>query len=273
GVARLDARSGGPVAEVPGVGESVSVQDRRAAAVEADDGALGGAVRSAGRGRGRAIDGRIVTGAAAHVAERLPPHGHELPGVAVGIQGELQHPEGKRQDLAVGRDDGVGSREALASGADVELLDAVRRVYQAGRVHRGEALVVVLLCVQHHVRPGGVQPVPDGLDRARRREPGRVGGTEPGDVPERERALLAVRGEVALEPLVLRGAGVEWYVGTVGVEDDDVPSAHVEAVVAQAARSPAPTSTPKPPAVAIVAVVAAGGLARPRVSVTVSVTV
>ena len=41
----------------------------------------------------------------------------------------------------------------------------------------------------------------------------------------------------------------------------------------QVAMSPAPTSTTKPPAVAIVAVVAAGGLARPRVSVTVSVTV
>src|SRR5207247_7158627 len=102
----------------------------------------------------------------------------------------------------------------------------------AGRVGLGEALVVVHVAVHDDVRAGCVQVVPE----RQRRGPGgkgtRGGRVEARVVPHREDALAAGGGEVGLEPQLLGGSGGRRNEAVVAVHHDDVPGAHVEAVVA-----------------------------------------
>src|SRR5438093_11671426 len=56
-------------------------------------------------------------------------------------------------------------------------------------------------------------------------------------MPHGECALLAVRREVGLEPLVLLRAGAERDMAAVGVQYDDMPGAEIDAVVSLAARA------------------------------------
>src|SRR5207249_10678077 len=56
-------------------------------------------------------------------------------------------------------------------------------------------------------------------------------------MPHGECALLAVRREVGLEPLVLLRAGAERDMAAVGVQHDDMPGAEIDAVVSLAARA------------------------------------
>ena len=114
-----------------------------------------------------------------------------------------------------------------AAGADHELPNAEHGVGRAGRRLRREAFVGVLVTVDDDIRAGLVQVGPD-------RVPGVVIPVQDpravlGLVPDRRGALRRARGEVGLEPLLLgrAGAGID-----VVVDDDDVPGAEVEAVVA-----------------------------------------
>ena len=55
------------------------------------------------------------------------------------------------------------------AGADDELADAPIAVHLAVGVLRSEALVVVIVAVDDHVDPGGVQRPPEGVHRRRSR--------------------------------------------------------------------------------------------------------
>ena len=115
----------------------------------------------------------------------------------------------------------------LTAGAGDDLPDAVR-VRGAARVELGEALVVVLVSVEHHVRVGCVQVVPERPDRS-------VGGGArriEGMMEVRQRASVRMRGEVVREPDLLRAPGFAGHVAAIGVERDQVPWADVVAVVA-----------------------------------------
>ena len=113
------------------------------------------------------------------------------------MQGQLQDTEGVAvANLAVR----LGRREAVvasAARACHELADSVR-VGLSLRVLEREALVVVVVAVQHHVGLGRIQVLPEGVearvvavDAAR---------SEARLVPIREDALGgSVRGQIALE--------------------------------------------------------------------------
>jgi hypothetical protein len=163
----------------------------------------GGAVGRRGQRDGRGRD-RVVTGGRAGVGERLSRHREELPVVARGVEGELEDSPGLAvADLAVGLhlDDVVGA--AAPSRADDELADALRGVRRSGGRLGREALIDVAMAVQDHVGSGGIQVLPERL-KLRGGGFGGVGRTEQGTVEVGEGAGRRMRGEVGLEPLLLR---------------------------------------------------------------------
>src|SRR5206468_11045154 len=98
---------------------------------------------------------RSVAGRAAVVAEGGAGGVHEPPAVAAPQEGEPQDPEGAgHADPAVGRHRAERQPRG-AAGADHQLADAVDGVVAAERVLRGEALVVVVVAVEHQVGVGG----------------------------------------------------------------------------------------------------------------------
>src|SRR2546421_6716369 len=101
----------------------------------------------------------------------------------------------------------------LAAGTGDDLPDAVRGRGPA-RVELGEALVVVLVSVQHDVRVGRVQIVPERPDRA----VGRGTSREERLMEVRERAGVRMRGEVVREPALLSTPGLASHVAAVGIE-------------------------------------------------------
>src|SRR5215210_555287 len=137
---------------------------------------------------------------AAGVAKGLASFGHELPIVARGMKRQLEDPVGVRvPDLAVGNDVAEGV-VALAPGTHDELPDASSGVGYPARCLGGEALVVVVVSVQDHIRAGGIQGVPGRyhLRVAAVLRPGR----EHGMMPEGERTRGGgVGSEVLLEPV------------------------------------------------------------------------
>src|SRR5206468_7088739 len=129
------------------------------------------------------------------------------------------------------RRDGRGHGGGVPTHTYVELTDPPRGVRVPAGVLGSEALVIVLLTVEHDLRSRGIQIVPDRNDATRavprriiRREEQRV-------VEHRERTALAAGREVRLQPLLLHRAGPARHRGGV-VEHDDVPVVtQVEAVV------------------------------------------
>src|SRR5690348_14200686 len=104
--------------------------------------------RRAGARRARrcAADGeRSVTGGGTAVGEGLAGLGHELPRVAVGVEGELHHSEGVVvTDFAVGQDR-AEAVEAGSARSDDEVPEAARVVELSAGVHRGEPFVLVVV--------------------------------------------------------------------------------------------------------------------------------
>ena len=171
-----------------------------------------------------------MTRARPGVRKREGGNRDELPRVAVVAEGELQHARRAAVvHLAVGLRDAVEAVDPDPTGANRELPDAQLRIRCAVRLLRREPLVHFVVRVEHDLRPGGVQIVPQRLHRGiDRRESVARGRAEAWDVPHGERALGGVGGQVRLEPQFLRRAGRR---GDVAVQHDDVPGAQVVAVV------------------------------------------
>ena len=164
------------------------------------------------------------------VGERESGNRDELPGVAVAAERELQDPRGAAvAHFAVRRRAAIEAVDADSARADGELPDADLEISAAIRPLRGEALVDFVVRVDHDLRPGGVEIIPQrphGVVHRRQAVAGR--GAEEGGVPHRERALRRVVQEVVLEPLLL---GRALKGGDAAVEHHDVPIAQVVAVV------------------------------------------
>src|SRR5690242_19633310 len=134
------------------------------------------------------------------VGERAAGDGHELPAIAGGREGQFQDPGcAARARLAVGLDR-VEAVEPDPAGADGELADAARLIYDAGGRLWREALVQLVVRVEHELRARRVQVVPQRLDRVAHGGPRRA---EARHMPDRGRTLLAAGREVGLEPQLL----------------------------------------------------------------------
>jgi hypothetical protein len=147
------------------------------------------------------------------------------------MERELQDPvRGVVADLGGGKRRSIRV-EALSSGSDHELADAVLGIGFPVRVLRCEPFVVVLVAAQREIHASLLERAPD-VDHPRvvavlgaRRE-ARV-------MPHRDGARRRVRGEVFADPLLLSRSGLASAgdFAAVAVDDDDVPGAEVVAVV------------------------------------------
>src|SRR4029453_11503034 len=98
--------------------------------------------------------------AAADIREALAGNRNELPVVPIAPERQLQHsPTSVVADLAVGKRSGK-VRELRPTGADDELAHATSRIHDAVRALRSEALITVIVRIDHHVGAGLVQRAP-----------------------------------------------------------------------------------------------------------------
>src|SRR6476620_10434077 len=134
------------------------------------------------------------------VRERTSGFRNELPVVARRVQRQLQDPESIGVDDLAVRNRGADRFVLSPARTDDDLADSVHdRVLI--RVLRREALVLMVVAVEHYVGTGVVQVVPP----ISKRVVAAVGtGAEPRFVPVRERAKVLVCGQVVLEPYRLR---------------------------------------------------------------------
>ena len=225
-----------------GVGIGVVGEDTRGGLHE---GRVLGCAVAVGHGhRGAVGDRRCgVDRAGARVGEGAACDRQELPVVGGGVEGQLEHAVGRAggPDLA-GREGRAESAAGCPAGADREGADAVGRVddrlagQRGARLDRGEALIDMVMTDQQDVDAGGVQVVPQRLERLVIRGAGAVARL----VPQGDDVLGAVGGEVGLQPQLLgraRGAATDDQLA-LAVEVDDVPVARgdVVAVVVLAVR-------------------------------------
>ena len=108
---------------------------------------------------------------------------------------------------------------------DHELSNTKQRIGRSIRILRREALVVVVVPVQHHISACRIEVSPQLLGRS---VVSVLSGAEAGLVPVRERAGIGMRGQVGKQPPFLRRARAD---GDLRVERDHVPGADVPAVV------------------------------------------
>ena len=190
-------------------------------------GEVGAGVHSGRRGA------RAVAAAAARVARGLARHRDELPRVRPVAERELQDAiHAADPCLAVRNYQRIGGVEPLASRTHHELADPGHRIGDTrGRLGR-EPLVVTHVRVDDQRRMPGDEVVPERLYCRGRRERARRRRVEARAVPHGEDALLRGRGEIGLEPRLLRRAERRRDVAVVAVEDDDVPGAEIVAVIA-----------------------------------------
>src|SRR5215472_16396324 len=127
----------------------------------------------------------------ARIRELLTGDGDKFPLVAVRAQNHLQHAEGAVAANFAGRGRLAESSLVLASGPHNEFSDSASRIADARGSLRGKSLVVVIVAVQHHVRAGGVEIIPERLHLAR--VPVFVPGTEQGNMPIGEDAVGCIR--------------------------------------------------------------------------------
>ena len=167
------------------------------------------------------------------VGEAAADLGDELPVVAVRAQGELEDAEARVVARLEGGCVAGGDRRdavVLPTGAHDELTDPVAVREPCRALGRVALVVVVAVTVQHDVGPRRVEVVPELRRLGVVSEPP---GVESRVVPVGEGAHVRMRGEVALEPLLLRAAvPAAAHEVAVRVERDQVPAADVEAVVA-----------------------------------------
>src|SRR5438874_3675705 len=122
----------------------------------------------------------------------------ELPVVSRRMQGQFEDAEMAPVARFGSRVERAGDAVVLPAGPGDDLSDAVG-ISSAAWIELGEALVVVLVPVEHHVGVGRVEVVPERKDRGLR---GRTGRKE--RVMEvRQRAGVRMRGQVAGEPGLL----------------------------------------------------------------------
>src|SRR5881275_78686 len=141
-----------------------------------------------------------VTVPGPRVGERSPHHlrnRDELPAIGPRCQCQPEDTVVVAAGLAVGNR-GPEPIGAAAPRPDHELADPPHGVGPAVRRLEREALIVVLVSRQDHVRPGFVQRLPQRL-RLRVAAVGRA-RAEAGVMPISERAELGVRGEVGAHP-------------------------------------------------------------------------
>ena len=120
------------------------------------------------------------------------------------MQRELEDAEARIvADLAVG-DGRAKGVVAGAAGADYELADPLGVGGTAWVLGR-EPFVVVVVPVEDDVRPSRVEVAPEWVERGV--TPMLGAGRKARLVPVREDALRRMRGEVVLEPRLLRGTG------------------------------------------------------------------
>src|SRR6266516_2220847 len=170
-----------------------------------------------------------VAGPRPRVGERSPHllrNRDELPAVGLWRQCQLEDTVVRAAGLAVG-DRGPEPVSAAAPCPYHELAYPPRGVGSAVRGLEREALVVVLVSRQDHVRPGLVQRLPQRL-RLRLAAGGRA-RAEAGVMPISERADFGVRGEVGAEPALLGRARAHVQIR---IQRDDVPGTEIVAVVA-----------------------------------------
>src|SRR5437868_3043445 len=154
----------------------------------------------------------------------LADRANELPVIAARMQGQLEDPEGATlAQLAVGLDERKAAEVAPTSAHD-ELADAVRQVEVLAWILGGEALVIMVVRVQDHVRSRSVQILPE---RAVRGEIAAAPGAPAHLMPEGQDAGVGMGGQVCLEPLLLGAARRAADVGTLGIEGDEVPGPQV----------------------------------------------
>jgi hypothetical protein len=158
----------------------------------------------------------------------------EAPVVAVGVQGQAEDAEGVvPPDLAVGLRV-AESAQVAAAGAHDELGHPFLGGGPSGVALWGEAFVAVLVSVEHDVdaRVCRTCQKAETVSSSPHSSP----GGEPGSVERGERAVRGVVGQVGGQPLALVAVGVAADLRALGVQDDNVPGAHVEGVPALAAR-------------------------------------
>src|SRR4051794_32956278 len=173
----------------------------------------------------------LVAGAGPGNREGLARLGGEAPDVAARVQAEPDDPERLGVERFAAGDPGRGARMVVAAGADDDLAHAPGGVDRAAGVQRGEALVEVLVGGEDEVGPGARERVPDRGQRGRVLDDGAARG-EARLVEEGHRAGLRMRGEVGLDPLLLRAADVAGAREAVAlaVDRQHVPGADVERV-------------------------------------------
>src|SRR5690348_1511925 len=154
-----------------------------------------------------------------------------MPAVAVRMQGHDQHARccGVADDTV--RPDRPEPVMTLAAGPHDELADA-RRVSAPGGILRGEALVVVVVPVEHDIGVGGEQIPPE---RVINWVVAVLAGAESRLMPVREDARRGMLAQVGREPPLFRGAGrTAADEVAFGVQRDEVPPPQVIAVVTPA---------------------------------------
>ncbi len=108
-----------------------------------------------------------------------------------------------------------------------ELTNTAPRIRHPIRILQGETLIVMPVTTEHDIRPSLVERHPE-IPQARFT----TAGTEHWFMEDRQGTRPRIRSQVSLQPLSLRGSGTAAAnLGTIAVEDNDVPAANVIAVI------------------------------------------
>ncbi len=163
----------------------------------------------------------LVADVTARVGECLAGHGDELPIIAAGAEGQLDHTESVAvSNLAVGNGCLEGA-QALAACPHYELSNAKRRIRSAVGILRREAFVIVVVTIDNDLRPGLIKGLPDRLHLVVVSVPS---GGEQRMMPVGQGAGRGVSGQVFAKPSLLgRTCAAATYLGAVAVEGEDVP--------------------------------------------------
>src|SRR5829696_7684871 len=171
-----------------------------------------------------------VANSTPRVREALVSNRHELPIVAAGVQVQLQDAEGV---VVGGFDSGWrGAQRGVIgpAGAHDKGADSLRIVPDAIGILRDVALVVVIMAGEDDLCSCPLQHLPQ---HPRRLVVVVFAEAEAGMVPVGQGAGGGMRGQIGAQPLLLGGALVTAaHLRAVGVEDHDVPTPQLVAVVA-----------------------------------------
>src|SRR5882762_551353 len=174
----------------------------------------------------------LVAGACSRISKRLTRLRNKLPVVALGMQRQLQDAISiviARLAVRLGR--AKHPVRILPPAAHNKFPNAAVLVELPVRILRRETLVVVIVSVDDHVRPGFVERVPKRLHHGI--VPVLPARAEQRLMPVSQRALRRRRSQILLQPLSLRRAGIApAHLIAFAVDDNDVPRPKIVAVVA-----------------------------------------